>query len=58
MFNDLVTPFWQKAALSLAEPYRSRYMRHFVAAERRERALDLVIRLLRRPRSASSSSSS
>ena len=65
MRNKPAMSFWQKAAKSLPPHVRARYAGYFVAAERWDRTYDDVVeflsqsqRLLRRPRSASASSSS
>lgn len=51
MHNDLVTPFWQKAARSLPAPFRERYQGYFVRAEHWELALDEALQLLSRAKS-------
>jgi len=48
MRNELVTPFWQKAAAALPEPYRSRYAGYFERAERWELAVDALVDLASR----------
>ena len=48
MRNELVTPFWQKAAAALPEPYRTRYLGYFERAERWELAADGLVELASR----------
>jgi hypothetical protein len=51
MRNDLVTPFWKKAAQSLPTPFRERYEGYFERAERWELALDGAVQILSRTKS-------
>jgi len=51
MRNELVTPFWKKAAQSLPAPFRERYQGYFERAERWELAFDRFIQALSRAKS-------
>ncbi len=51
MRNDLVTPFWKNALLSLPADLRPRYEHHIAAAERWELRLDAIVELWSRVKS-------
>ena len=51
MRNELVTPFWKRAAQSLPAPFRARYQGHFERAERWELAFDGFVEALSRAKS-------